>query len=211
MSPPYKLTYFNTRGRAELIRLIFASKNITFTDERIESASWPSLKSNTPSGHLPILTFNGVVMCESMTIARFAANEAEIAGTTNLERAQADMIVEEVKKLEENLFYVYLANKDPQERARKIIEAARSVVPPVMKTLEGWIIKNNGGNGFAVGKAMTWADLALFNLMDFMKTMTPDAADQVLTVVPKLKALYDRVADMPYLNKYLKNRPEDQQ
>ena len=47
--PTYKLTYFNFKGRGELMRLIFAVAGKQFTDERIEMQDWPGIK---PSAHL---------------------------------------------------------------------------------------------------------------------------------------------------------------
>ncbi|XP_006874764.1 PREDICTED: hematopoietic prostaglandin D synthase [Chrysochloris asiatica] len=43
--PNYKLTYFNMRGRAEIIRYIFAYLDINYEDHRIEQADWPEIKS----------------------------------------------------------------------------------------------------------------------------------------------------------------------
>ncbi|KAI8482143.1 hypothetical protein Bbelb_401330 [Branchiostoma belcheri] len=45
--PTYKLTYFNGRGRAETIRLLFAAGGIKYEDVRIEGAQWPALKPST--------------------------------------------------------------------------------------------------------------------------------------------------------------------
>jgi len=44
----YKLTHFNARGRAELIRMIFAHAGVEFDDVRIErrSAAWAQLKES---------------------------------------------------------------------------------------------------------------------------------------------------------------------
>ena len=39
-----KLTYFNTRGRAETARLILAQAGVDYEDIRIEKADWPALK-----------------------------------------------------------------------------------------------------------------------------------------------------------------------
>ncbi|ELV12594.1 Hematopoietic prostaglandin D synthase [Tupaia chinensis] len=44
--PSYKLTYFNMRGRAEIIRYIFAYLDIKYEDHRIEQADWLKIKSN---------------------------------------------------------------------------------------------------------------------------------------------------------------------
>jgi len=40
----YKLTYFNGRGRAELIRMIFAQAEVQYEDVRIERAQWQQLQ-----------------------------------------------------------------------------------------------------------------------------------------------------------------------
>lgn len=42
--PNYKLIYFNMRGRAEIIRYIFAYLDIKYEDHRIEQADWPAIK-----------------------------------------------------------------------------------------------------------------------------------------------------------------------
>lgn len=39
-----KLIYFNTRGRAEIARLILAHAGEDYEDKRIERADWPALK-----------------------------------------------------------------------------------------------------------------------------------------------------------------------
>ncbi|XP_023421792.1 hematopoietic prostaglandin D synthase isoform X2 [Cavia porcellus] len=44
--PDYKLIYFNMRGRAEIIRYLFAYLDIKYEDHRIEQADWPEIKSN---------------------------------------------------------------------------------------------------------------------------------------------------------------------
>lgn len=47
-----------------------------------------------PGGQLPVLEVDGVQIGQSMTIARYLANKFNLAGTTPLEKARADMIVD---------------------------------------------------------------------------------------------------------------------
>ena len=54
-----------------------------------------------PLGQVPILEFNGVVISQSIAIARFLAKEFGLAGKTNLEQAQADMIVDASSDLQD--------------------------------------------------------------------------------------------------------------
>ena len=94
----YKLTYFPVRGRAEVIRFVFAQAGVKYEDVRIKQENWPELKpsklavmsrfldvtiiipfailflpSDTPLGHLPILEVDGKTICGSTGIARFLA------------------------------------------------------------------------------------------------------------------------------------------
>ena len=47
-----------------------------------------------PGGQMPALEVDGVKLGQSMTIARFLANKFNLAGSTPMEKAQADMIVD---------------------------------------------------------------------------------------------------------------------
>nr|XP_048703085.1 hematopoietic prostaglandin D synthase isoform X2 [Caretta caretta] len=51
--PHYKLTYFNLRGRAEIIRYLFAFSGIKYEDHRIEQADWPKIKPSL-AGQTPL-------------------------------------------------------------------------------------------------------------------------------------------------------------
>ena len=53
-----------------------------------------------PLGVMPVLEYDGEVLSQSKTIARFLAKEFGIAGKTNLEQAKADMIVDCVIDIE---------------------------------------------------------------------------------------------------------------
>ena len=42
----YKLTYFNTRGRAEVIRLLFAAAGVKYEDCRVNVEEFEKLKAS---------------------------------------------------------------------------------------------------------------------------------------------------------------------
>ncbi len=55
MASHYRLYYFNMRGRAEPIRLIFVAAGQKFNDHRFEMADWPDHKNYSPTGSCPFL------------------------------------------------------------------------------------------------------------------------------------------------------------
>ena len=56
-------------------------------------------------GQILTLEYDGTVLCQSLTIARFLAKEFGLAGKNNLEQAQADMIIDAGNDLSNSKFY----------------------------------------------------------------------------------------------------------
>lgn len=53
--PNYTLYYFNGRGRAEVIRMLFAAAGVQYTDKRFEFNEWDRYRKGK---YFPILAFN---------------------------------------------------------------------------------------------------------------------------------------------------------
>ena len=58
-----------------------------------------------PINVVPVLEYDGEVISQSKTIARFLAKEFGIAGKTNVQQAKADMIVDCVTDIEIGRLY----------------------------------------------------------------------------------------------------------
>merc|ERR1712105_360162 len=115
--PNVKLTYFNLRARGEPCRLLLAYGGIKYEDERIAppwdpTSTWASLKPTTPFGQLPVLSWDGVEICQSMAAARFIAREVGLAGNSSLEQAQVDEVVDVIQDLINAWVKLYFAKDE---------------------------------------------------------------------------------------------------
>lgn len=202
----YKLTYFNGRGRAEIARLIFAAAGQKYNDNRIERDQWPGeLKAKTPFGQLPILEVDGsTIICQSNAIALYLANEFGLAGKTPADKARAHMIVEcGEDTLKPMLGFMF--EKDENRKAENKKKYIEEQLPQFLAGLEKILKQNNDGNGFFVGDSVTWADLNVLNMGDWLKVI---GADGQLANHEKLNALIQRVKAVPAVAEWLAKRPE---
>merc|ERR1712029_77082 len=196
-----KLTYFNLRGRAEPSRLILAYAGVDFEDHRITHEEWPKLKPKTPCGQLPVLCYNGVEIGQSMSVARFLANEFGLAGKTNLERARADMIVDCVADISAGATAIFKAPADKKAELQK--KYFTETIPAGLALLEK-LLKQNGSK-FFVGNCVTWADLLVANFCDGVMMKGGDA---IFGNCAFLKSHAKLILDLPNIKKWIEARPK---
>jgi len=193
-----RLTYFDGRGLGEFSRLIFAEAKVDFEDVRIKEDDIP--KELIASGKLafnqvPLLEYNGIVLVQSATIARFLAKQFGLAGKNETESAQADMIVEGLRDLK-------TAHRNAKTDADKT-KFKTETLPKWCGFFEN-LLKKNDSNGFFVGSNITYADLLSFDLFTNPFLWGPD----ILSTHPHLKQQQEIIASRPNIAKYIKNRVE---
>ncbi|CAH1248724.1 HPGDS [Branchiostoma lanceolatum] len=198
--PAYKLTYFNARGRAEPIRLLFAAAGIKYEDVRIEGADWPALKPKTPMGYLPILEVDGATLCESTAIARFVAKRAGLVGKDDLQQAKADMIVDGMKDILKKLILMVL-EKDEIKKEELKTDISEKTLPEFLSKYENLA----NPSGFFVGDSLSWADVDFYNLIERVRAMFPG---DHLKGKPNLVKVMANVKANPGIAKWVKERPE---
>ena len=199
-----KLTYFGMRGRAEITRLILSHANVKFTDSRLTNEEFAQVKPLLPYGSMPVLEYKGEVICESMAIAKFLAEECGLAGKNNLEGAQACEIALAINGMFEDLVKLMFAKEDEKEAAQKKLFG--ETLPLKLGQLETRLTQR-GGQFFA-GNTVTWADLMLVMVSDNLKSPVLGAA-AVLNKFPRLSGLYERVSSLPNIKAWKGSRPVD--
>jgi len=202
--PSYKLTYFDGRGRGEIIRLLFAYQGQDYVDNRIKREDWPALKPSAPFGQVPILEVDGVKLCQSNSCARYLARKFNLAGKTELDQAKGDMLVDCFDDSAKPIMLFFM-EKDEAKKAEAKKKFVEEQLPASLALLEALLVANNGGDKFFVGTEVTWADIAFMN---FVQWTAMGGAVNPLTKFPKLTALDDRVKKIPKIAAWLEKRPK---
>ncbi|KAK6024243.1 glutathione S-transferase protein [Ostertagia ostertagi] len=90
----YKLTYFDGRGLAEIIRQILVVGGSDFEDVRYSFEEFPKHKEELPFGQVPVLEVDGKQLAQSHAIARYLARSFGLAGKSAWEEAIVDSIAD---------------------------------------------------------------------------------------------------------------------
>jgi len=205
MSHKYKLTYFNFYGRGEAARMLFALAGVEYEDYRIEwtSDEWKQLKPKTQFGQLPLLEIDGKVFCQSIAITRYLGNKFGLAGKTELDKLQADMVVDCIVDLTNPLELIFEATDEAKKQ--ELFQQYEPKLDKHLENLQKLLETNKGGNGFFVGDSITWADCIWTGLVYWITFMK---YGPTIDKHPKLKALKDRVEAEPRIAEWIKKRPK---
>jgi len=202
--PMIKFSYFDIEAKGELTRLLLHAGNFDFEDDRLPISSWPGEhKEKTTFGQLPMLSWDGVELAQSMAIARFVARRAGLAGRTDLEFVQADMVACHYEDVWTKLPKMMFAASQ-EERETLVKEYLGEFLPKWLEPLER-LLKKRGGGWFA-GSSATFADYAVMVVLDFLNQ--PDHAafkdmnnlaerKKILDSFPLVKANYQKTSALP--------------
>jgi glutathione S-transferase len=201
--PHYKLTYFNTMGRAEAIRLLFAQAEIPYDDVRIEKEQWPDLKPKTPFGQLPILEEDGKILSQSQAIATYLAKKFGLNGADDWEAAKIQELYGLFNDFEIHL-NPWFAETDTDKKKAILDKLVTEKIPPLLDLYQKFL-EQNGGE-FYVGKKLTQIDIFNMCVFGFIKhVLTPP---ETFSKYPQLDQFYERIANLPNIKKWIETRPK---
>jgi len=206
--PSYKVVYFNATGKAETMRMIFKVAGVEFEDVRLESDQFtitPEMKAELPFGQLPVLEVDGVKLAQSNACARYLARKFNLAGKSDFEQAQVDMLVDCFEDSSKPLIALYY-EKDETKNAEMKKKCVEEQVPAFLTLLEKLLTANHGGDKFFVGDELTWADIHFLTLEKWIRIFA--GLEHPLANFTKLAALKTRVEHVPQIAKWLEERPK---
>jgi len=204
MAPSYKLYYFDGRGRAEILRLLFAYQGVEYTDERIPRDKWPSFKASMPFGQLPVLEIDGAKFCQSNSCARYLARKFNLAGKNELDVLKAEMLVDCFDDATKPILTFFM-EKDEAKKNEAKKKFCEEQLPASLALLEAFLIANHGGDKFFVGTELTWTDIAFVN---FVEWTAMGGATNPLAKFPKLAALNERIRQLKPIAAWIEKRPK---
>lgn len=185
------------RGRAEIIRYIFAYLDIKYEDHRIDQADWPEIKSTLPFGKIPILEVDGLNLHQSLAIARYLTRNTDLAGKTELEQCQVDAIVD---TLDDFMSRFPWAEKRQDIKNQIFKELLTCDAPPLLQSLDTYL----GENEWFIGDSVTWADFYWEICSTTLLVFKPDLLD----IHPRLVTLRKKVQSIPAIADWILRRPQ---
>ncbi|RZF48399.1 hypothetical protein LSTR_LSTR007566 [Laodelphax striatellus] len=197
--PTYKLTYFNFSGLGEPIRWLLSYLDVPFEDNRIERENWPTIKSTTPFGQVPVLEVDGKQASQSTAIARYLGKKAGIAGSNEWEDLMIDSMIDTFNDFRMNL--VKWFRESDEATKKKLEETLVNETAPFYFNKFNDHIKNNGGY-LANGK-LSWGDIYFVALLEFMTTIWSGLIDKY----EHIKALKEKVVNLPKIKAWIEKRP----
>ncbi|XP_069101468.1 glutathione S-transferase 1-like [Argopecten irradians] len=200
---PWKITYFNGRGRAESSRIILTEAGVPFEDIRINSEEWGALKESTPTHTLPIVeTDEGLVLSQSAAIIRYLGKRFGMRSDDPMEEYRIDLVMNIMDDLVDKKLIPALFEKDPTVKAEKMKTVEANDLEGFMKLLTREL--NEGGHGFFVGEKLTIADVKVFTVLETMETAFPETWAKWKDI----REFKERIAARPKIAEWIEKRPK---
>jgi len=222
-APKYKLTYFDGRGRGEQARLLLNEVGVKFEDVRLNRDGFVALQKqeNSPLvfGSVPLLEEGKFSLVQGPAIMTYLAKKNGLYPTNAKDGAYADSIVLGAEDLRMKMFDLPYTKaktaKDGKSEAEVAeIDKAGEVVKTFVNTTwsQRWLpnierILKHSGTGFVVGKSLTHADLALFDVVDAITSnLGPFFPGLDEKTTPFLVKFLQDIRARPNIKKYVESR-----
>lgn len=171
------LTYFDGRGRAELIRLMLEVTGVPYQERVVTKAVMEELKQGEDLffKQLPLLELDGLKLVQSVATVRYIARTRGMYGSSPLEAYQCDLIADGLADLKEHFitFKDYYQRKaDPETYDSHIKD---KLLPRYLTAMEKQLKCNNKSENphFLVGEKLSYADVALLEVLELVEELHP--------------------------------------
>ena len=189
------LTYFDIRGRAEVIRLILEEVGAPYRERRVQEQEWPAVKPTLPFGQMPLYREGELLIPQSHAIYRYLARKYGLCGQDELERVRCDIVEEVFVDAQNALGGFFWSPMFGEQRA----EFERTRLPALLAPLERLLAQNEEGRGFWVGRGLTYVDFCAWHFLDYVRAFS----QATLEKFELLHAFKKRIEARPRIAAYL--------
>jgi len=211
----YELYYWpEIQGRGEFVRLVLEDAGAEYIDVAREPGGYERLEAVLAGEHdgvlpfaLPVLYAGPIVVAQTVAITSFLAARHHLApadergrlGALTIALTIADLVTE----IHDTHHPITVHERYETQKAaakQRAAEFRLNRIPKFLRYLE----RNLERNGeVLVGSAVSYVDLAAFQIVEGLSYAFPRAMARIRNDVPRLLALRDRVAQRPRLLRYL--------
>jgi glutathione S-transferase len=197
----YKLMYWNARGRGEQVRLLLNELGLEYEDVHVERGSerFREIQAQGPKilyfGAVPMLQDDEFKLCQGPVILSYLAAKHGIAPADLRQDAKADAICWGAEDLRIAYFLLF-GPTAADDQAEFVAGPWRQ---QWLRSLDG-LLELNGDTGFFVGKSLTHADIAVWDILDSIKTWVAGASVEGF---PRLERFVEAIATRPRIATYL--------
>lgn len=199
--PTFKLYYFNSRGNAEPIRLVFAQAGVKYEDIRLTNEQWVEFKPKTPYATMPVLDIDGKIVGGSGPIARYLAKQYGLAGEDDIARLVLEGAEDAINDLRGKLGPMYF-EKDEDRKATMKKDLEEKMIPRTLGGLEKLAASNP--DGWFYGSKVSYVEFVFIQTVEYLQMENTAVLDKY----PALKKLNESVRNLPNIAKWIKERPE---
>jgi len=192
------LTYFDGRGRAEIIRIMLCAGKIKFNE--VDMTERQDMLKLIGDGDLlynqvPLLKIDGMKLVQTNAIINYVAAKGGLTGKDAKEKAMIDMYFEGTRDMYMPLLPMLFMGTEADTLA-KAEPGIDKKLPIYEKILE------NSSSGFLVGSGLTMADIGL---MDVLLSVVDYWGAKKFESYVNIKKYFDMVSNLDGISHYIKN------
>jgi glutathione S-transferase len=194
------LYYFNIRGLGEYIRLLLVDNKVNYDNKMVTFEEWPKHKPQMQFGQMPCLKEGDFQLVQTGAILRYLAKKIGngLYGSNDKEAAVIDMTYDGVVDFRQKYSQLIYREWSPENKEKFIKETLPAELEKFEKLLKS---APGGGNHYFNGEKISYADYAMYEVLDAMVTLSADSLEKF----PLLKAFHARVGGRPNLKPYLES------
>jgi glutathione S-transferase len=212
----YELYYWPTiQGRGEFVRLALEEAGADYIDVARESEGVAvMMRMMEHAGHPPFappfLKDGETIIGQTAAILLYLGARHGLAPkdpegglwTHQIQLTISDFVAEAHDTHHPVAVSLYYEDQKA-EALRRAEEFCRNRIPKFLNWFEAILARNPAGDAHLVGKALTYADLSLFQVVEGLTYAFPKATKRALKKAPRVSALHASVAERPRIKTYL--------